>query len=370
MLFLNSKNKVLRKKSEIQSFLAEISKSSHVLSSIIDSTTGYSKILECSEYIRLKQITPSNKNTVLQSDFKYKFIIEAVHLAGKYDIEFETSFVHSECCATASVHLFTLPDRLKYVQKPYFVYPKPEDNISISFQLKGLPEFRKANYIDAKEIHFNGDLEHYLKEHKGKIIYNIELKLPFEKIIVSGVFKKVKTGVFGFENYLYSEKSKKALEKYFQYDFLRNNPNMRIMDESYTKELANFAKQSAKKNNNIVVYDEIKAVTAYVAEYLSKRVHLKVIQVNDFTEMSAVVKRFCPTLLILSEKVNEESISKYNDFFNNYPCCIIITKSPHSDIKASDINSVNVRAMLDKPIDGKALLTIVENIFGGSNDKI
>ena len=74
MLFLNSKNKVLRKKSEIQSFLAEISKSSHVLSSIIDSTTGYSKILECSEYIRLKQITPI-KNTVY-NQILYKFIVK------------------------------------------------------------------------------------------------------------------------------------------------------------------------------------------------------------------------------------------------------------------------------------------------------
>nr|MBP7563797.1 hypothetical protein [Candidatus Cloacimonadota bacterium] len=250
---------ILKKTADIENLLTEIASQPHVVLTSILGESVTTKIDKCSQFIYLYQFHPVKYNQDLRAGTSYKFKIEAVHHSDRYDIWFETKFVQSDVASSRKFLEFSIPDSLKYQKTPYEVYPKQEDNISLTYKIKNMPEFRKVTYLNSKEIHFSGDLDHLLNDYNGRTIYNIELKLPFDKLIISGNFRKIRKECFAFEYYLYSSSTKEIIEKYFEYDFIRNNPNMVYQVESYDNPLPDVSYQIMNPESKyIIVYDEKK----------------------------------------------------------------------------------------------------------------
>ncbi|HPK41250.1 MAG TPA: hypothetical protein PKZ69_06470, partial [Candidatus Cloacimonadota bacterium] len=280
-------------------------------------------------------------------------------------IDFDAEFIQVDIASNPRIYIFTIPQTISYTQKAYTVMPKAEDNISVIFKLKDLPEYRKASFISMNEIHFKADFEHYYKDYNGRMIYNIEIKLPFESIMVSGAFFRVQKGVFGFEKYLYTEYAKQAIERYFIYDFARNNPNLIYTVENHNNALPEETYEIINPEHKyIIVYDEKMSVTEYITEFLSKRQKLKIVQILNLAHLPDTILQFPPALLILNELTHGESLTEHLDLIKTSKCPIIITKLPQSDLKIDDLKGINVKAIVDKPVNGKTLLNHINAIYG------
>ncbi len=364
-LFSAKSDLILKKASDIENILTVISAKPHVVLSSILGENVTSKIYKCSQFLYLYQFNPVKPNQDLRPGTTYKFNIEAVVNSERFDIFFESKFVQSDVSSARKYIEFSLPDQLKYKKSNYEVYPKAEDNIILTFKMKNLPEFRKVIYLDIKEIHFSGELDYLLADYNGRTIYNIELKLPFEKLIISGNFKKIRKECFAFENYIYTSSTKEMIEKYFEYDFIRNNSNMEYQVENYDNPLPDISYQIMNSEKKyIIIYDEKKIVTEYITEYLSKRISSKIVQINDFHFLPDTISQFPPKLIILNELFGSENIKEYAQTVTKYPCPIIITKSAGSSLRGDEISEIKVKGVINKPVEGKQLLDMIKKILG------
>jgi hypothetical protein len=365
MLFGRNSEQKIKGRNDIEQFLQNISTAYHVLSTTIENRKTLSNVEKCSQFLYLKEFSPIKNNLNLRPKKSYTFQINSIYNYDEYSIDFETDFIQVDIASNPRIYLFTIPKIITYTQKAYTVTPKAEDNISVIFKIKDLPEYRKASFISMDEIHFKAQFEHFFKDYNGRMIYDIEIKLPLESIIVSGVFIKVQKGLFGFEKYLYTEGAKQAIERYFIYDFARNNPDLIYTVESYDNALPEDTYEIINPEHKyIIVYDEKMSVTEYITEFLSKRQKLKIVQILNFAHLPDTILQFPPALLILNESANGESLTKHLDLIKANKCPVIITKSPQSDLHIEDFKGINVKAIVDKPVNGKTLLNHINAIYG------
>lgn len=350
----------IKKRADIIEFLKRIQSTSHLISTSIETDRTHSILLQVRENLYFNNFFPAKTNQEFTLNKLYKFHVSGVFECNKLEVDFESAFLGLGLDYDSKSLKFEIPDLIKYTEDIYTIIPTEEDNVSVTFKLRDLPEYRKIILINSKEMHFKAELDYLLKDYNNKMIYNIELKLPLDKILITGTFKKLRKNLYEFENFIFGIITKEALSRYIEFDFQRRTPE--IFQHINQNTMINAKIKDSIENQYIFLCDSSRAVTEYFFEYLSKRTQHPIIQTNSCEEIFEITTQYKPFIIIINANSSiipiKDLVKKIHDLGSLL--IIIFNKNMKTDI--SDIESDLIKAALVKPIDGQTLLNIINKI--------
>lgn len=355
----------MKKKSEMTEFLQKVQVLPHLLNVKVLYQEAFSQIIFIDNTIKINVFHPLKINQDLKESIAYRFSISTLIETEIYDIHFDAVFLNFDLNDDKKTLLFSFPKTIELSKKPYSVIPDPKDNMSLSYQLKNMTEYRKVILLSENELRFFVDSDLILKDNISKTIYQIELKLPFDKLILKAELQKIDRNHYSFLHYINNKADQKLIANYMQFDFIRRHPELKEQMQAiqYEDTLYDYFPDQLNKNV-ILIFDEKPSVTEYLCEFLSKRIKIPVIQVNKNEQIDRTIKEYKVKLLIINENAFP-SVEALIEHYKTLGCPLIITKKATHQYDFNDNENSNFVAFIDKPIEGKDLLTLINQALGG-----
>lgn len=367
MGLINKTSALMKKKSDIVEFFQKVHELPHLLYVKVLYQEAFSQLILVDNIIKINVFHPLKINQDLKASIAYQFTITALIETELFEINFDSVFQNFDLNDDKKTLIFSLPKYIEYTKRNYSVIPDPKDNITLQYQLKNMPEYRKVILLSDNELRFFVDSDLLLKDNVSKTLYQIELKLPFDKLLFKAELHKIDRNHYSFKHYINNKSDQKLIANYMQYDFIRRHPEVKenMQANQYEDTLFDFFPDSLNKSV-ILIYDDKPSVTEYLCEFLSKRIKMHVIQVNQFDQIEHTIKEYKIKLLI----INENAFSNVDELIEHYSPLnipLIITKKASHQYMINEEKYSNYVALIDKPVEGKELLALVHQALEGKS---
>ncbi|MDD3051948.1 MAG: response regulator, partial [Candidatus Cloacimonetes bacterium] len=268
------------------------------------------------------------------------------------------------------LYAYYLPDSMRLDTQLYRVIPEKSDNVTIDFSLKGKPFHRKVLELTKNSIEFLGEMK-YFDDQVGQYIYDIEVKLPFDRIKISGLFQKIKNDVYCFKDYVMTETNIEALTNYAHYYFSRS--------EGIEDFFFQFKKRSQKSGvmqmddidklvmqcKGIVIIDDKPIVTQIIKEMLETSTDFDVYTSNDSTEAVSYIRKIMPSLVILDKNmpgiggIEIAEQLKRNKETEKIPIIIMTAYDDVADFHY--LKQIGIDGYMVKPVDSKKIISMINS---------
>ncbi|MCD4830032.1 MAG: response regulator [Candidatus Cloacimonetes bacterium] len=329
------------------------------------------------KHIVLAEFDPQKHNALLFEFPKIKVSTEELCGFCLLKHSFKTELVGQINWNDSAAYRFEMPKTITTNQEPFVINPDPIDNITLTFQLKDIQQFKKVESISATEIRFRGSFARY-RELFGTTIYNIELKSPFDRIKLSAVFKHLKGNLFAFTDFFTDDDISEALRHYALSEFLRS----RLLEEKFEhgslhpneaagREEAKQNRKAKKKGTPdskcILLVDDKKVITDIVGELLRTRTDYKVIATNDSIDtLNLAVENEPDAILLDLNMPGMDGISvarklRQNRLTNHIP--IIFMTASHDSRRVNEARELGVSSYLLKPVVFDKLLQVLQMVL-------
>jgi len=352
----------IKKNSDITDFLNKVKSKPHLISTEEKNEKIFSILLDIKDHLNLTNFVPLKMNKEMGINKEYHFHISTVFDFYKIEADFDATFLGFGIEFDSKALCFSIPHHIRYTEEVYNIVPTDEDNVSISFKLRDLPEFRKLTLINMKEMQFSADLDYALKDNPNSSIYNIELKLPLDKVVINGNLSKLKKNTYTIENFLYGAPCKSALSRYIEYDFQRKTPELQLHFKNESVPLKKNTNNTDKSGQYIFIFDTVPAVTTYIFEYLSKRIEYPLIQINFLQDIFEVAKQYNPYLLVVNINSMDLNIEEAEKLLDSLKCNLIYTFNRNSHQDIMQVKSNYLVGKITKPIDPNLIIEILNKL--------
>lgn len=301
-------------------------------------------------------LDPLYLNQELKPNFQYKFSIESLIHFDTYEIEFSSIFCVLD--KNQSQLLFSYPIQLKLYSEDYILYPSESDNVKISFALKKLPYFKKIKQINRNEMQFEAELQHFIAEYNHKVLFDIDLYFPFDKVKIAATFGHINKNIFTFKDYMQSSLTQDAYLKY-AVDYYKRAKNIVDYEETFNSEDDEMNENTLNNNNKIFICDLKQSVTDYLYQFLKNRVQNEIYLFNNIESFLDVLSKESPSIVIIDALIYDDFDvlkQKLEEKINFNQIKVIFMTNHLHDCLESDNN--NCKFIL-KPINGNKLLDII-----------
>ncbi len=305
-------------------------------------------------------IDPLYLNSEIKENVSYKFIFEALLETEANEFEFYSN-LKSIDSVDSNFH-FSYPDQIKQYSENFSITPLDTDNVKISFQIKNLPYYKKISKINSQIMYFEAELHHLAGEYNNKIIYDIDLYFPFNKIKVAAIFKYINKNTFAFQDYIKSDSALNAFTTYAVDYYIRLKKIEEYQEK--TKEEKKKTNPSQENSLKIFVCDSKQSVTDYIYQFLKNRITNEIYLFNNFDSLVEALSSEKPFILIIDAHISNDSIedlkTKLTRVIDYDETKVILLINQLMNLLNSDDNDT-IRLM--KPVDGQKLLDIILNCF-------
>ncbi len=363
-----------KKKANVIETLNKILETPHKLSVIQPAFTVSSFLLSVGEnFIILNEFEPKKYNYQIGSFLRIKIEIEEVRNFQHYNYSFKTAFMREVDFKGTKAYQFELPTTLKVIEQPYTIYPSSKNQITIGFTLKNIHYYKKVTGINKEEIQFTGYFEH-LKTYFGTTIYEIELKLPLNRLSLSANFIHNNDKKYSLRDFITNDDIEEVLDNFALEYFIYSNdlPYMRNKIK-HTKAIKNylendeFDKSDENTIQKILLVDDKPIITDIVTEILEARTDYLIISTNKSTETFELALENNPDLILLDinmpkmDGIQVAEELKKNRITANIPIVFMTVSSNQLHVVAA--SKLNVEGYLLKPIDSNTLINKISSIL-------
>ena len=358
MIFFNKKKwNNIQKNEELKKVFFNLLSSSTKIELNVIGRLATLYLLEVENFLKFSHVDPLYLNNELFEGKQYKFKIESLINSELHHYEFYLNLQTKEETSDDIYYYFSFPEKIKQFVEDYSLKPLECDNVKVQFVLKNLPYYKKIKTINKNEMTFEGQMHHLLKEYKEKTIYDIELFFPLDKIKIAAIFNHVHKDIFSFSDFITSEMSSNAYNRYAGDYFAREKCIGKF------QKLSSNQNQSNKKDNdiNIFICDDKETVTDYLYHVIRKQLKNEIFLFNDMNKMFEIINHITPHFLIIDTSIKDWSFVTFFDKIKsivdlNNICFIFIGCKPVS--LNYDIGTQNI-FWIKKPVQGKELLDII-----------
>ncbi len=358
MFFFNTNIKTKKLKSDIESILKKLITQPHKCALSTKNENIETYIVKVENGFIIKEIDP-NFSYLINIGEKVNFKIVALFDFEQYNIDFVTQLSGITEDPFHRQLIFNFPEEIKFLSELLEIVPFSDDKVTISFSMNNITEFRSVSVLTEKVIHFEAPMEHLLKYYENRTIYNIELKLPYEKIILAGVFRRFKKEQYGFTDFLLGVKNHEALLSYFQYYFMRFYGIPSLYDEKQYKSI----REDKNKIGSIYICDDKPAVTEYLYEFLSHRIQYPIIQINNFEDIFSISEQYEPALIIIDAQLPDLDVIDVFKKLQKLQCPIIFLVTKKHAAQLNYLEEAYYKGYIYKPVDGYQLLNKIKSIL-------
>lgn len=299
-----------------------------------------------------------NFSRLNEQNKKIKFKIIALFDFEQYNIDFNAELNPNAELLQNQIE-FLFPAEIKFSTELYELLPAPEDKLTVIFSFNNVQEIRYISKMTMKEIYFDAPMEHLLKYYENKTIYNIEVKLPFDKIVISGIFKKLKKEHYYFTDFLLGMRNHDAMISYFQYHFMRFYGIPSLFDERKAMQ----DKEDRTRQGCIFICDDKPAVTEYLCEFLSHRITQQVIQLNEFKDIFVAAEQYFPLLIIIDAQLPDIELIEMVKELQILNCPLLFLANKTNAAILNHLEGSFYKGYVYKPVDGYLLLNKMKTIL-------
>ncbi|MCD4650945.1 MAG: response regulator [Candidatus Cloacimonetes bacterium] len=348
--------------------LLKLAATPHTLEINYDRKSAESELLEVYpdlNYIIMSEFDTKSVNQDFEPDKSYQLRLKIIRDFYIYEYTFKSKYVDKSQYHGQRAHLFTIPKDIHSAKKEFTITPAEHDKVSLEFELKKIRQFRKVQSIDRKAIRFTASLN-YAKGEYGKIIYDIDLKLPYSRQRISGILKHEGKSEYSFEEYIGSEEIYGAIREYAIRYFL----NKSTLQLSVGKDnlIARPAPKIKKRGNlRILVVDDKPAVTRILKDILTTRNGVVVETVNDSRQAIKSLRKFKPNLVLLDvhmPHIDGIEIAKQMQDNPETIAIPVIFLSSTTDLEIeAEARELGFSNFMSKPVDRERLFEFVDRIL-------
>ena len=363
--------KTIKNKLDIITILERIASKTHKIETSIKNQLFSSIILEINDGLILCEFEPFFINKKPKQLKKLSLEVSEVHDMILYNYIFTVKLKERTKAKHIQGYRYTLPKKIKYTSEKYRIIPDDQNKIEISFEIKGLKQYKSVTYITKERVCFKGNYE-FLEDQLGKTIYDIHIRLPFNRIKCSGSFKKLENHFYCFEDYIVSEMNSDILNNHAIDDFIRKNNFDDFKDKIFREKkinshVATSQKSFLKKNAKILLVDDKYMVTEIIKEILEAKTNYEIITTNVSIEAFDLIKKEQPDLVVLDKNMPKitglEIAQKMRaiEITREIPIIIMTAYDDHTD--KSLLNSYGISGYIVKPVDSEELISTIDSIL-------
>ncbi len=315
--------------------------------------------------ILISEFEPKMYNNLLEHFSEFTMKLSELIGFERLDHTFKTELLEETTFKKTKAYRLSVPELVDTKSSRYVIRPLLADNVAVRFRLKDMPQFRRIEEITEDRLVFTGNYDHFRAEY-GKEINGLELKLPFERIMFSGVFQHVKDDKYAFEEHMNDNAVRSVLFKYAEMDFTDKN---KLLHFDVHKKAEEQNKPAQDKQRSVVLLvDDKPVVTDIVRQMLETKTDYDVIVSNDSTKTMELVIEHEPDVILLDQKMPEMSglevaqLLKEKRITARIP---IIFMTAYNDMRTfNEAAELGVSGYILKPIDSKKLVAKLNQVIG------
>ena len=352
------------KKDKAHSVMQRLAEQAHRLTIHIGMEMAESVVLGIKDNcIVLGQFEPRGRNELLSQFTNIRVRTQELFEFDVLHHSFQTDLVDQIDWNGGSAYRFEMPKAVSTKSEPYILEPNPQDHVTLSFHLNEIQQFKKVESISGKEIRFKGALAPH-RELFGKVVYNIELKTPFDRLKLSAVFRHLKGEDYAFTDFMTDESIAEAMQHYVLTDYLRTQKLETFIERDGTKPTGEVKeKQEQQRRKRVLLVDDKKVITDIVGEILQTRTDYLVSATNDSLEAINMAVEQEPDVILLDlnmpgmDGITVARKLRQNRITSHIP--IVFMTASHDSRRVKEAQELGVAHYMVKPIDTTRLLQVL-----------
>jgi len=336
----------------------------HRLDVRIGTDAAESRLLAADEKtIVLLEFEPRSRNSLLAQTTQIRVKTEEIVGFTVYRHTFHTELIAEIEWNGQRAYRFEAPHSLDTQQEPFVITPKPRDNVTLTFTLRDIQQFKKVESITQDEIRFSGSFASF-RDCFGKVLYNIELKTPFDRPRFSAVFRHAKGDHFILSDFVSDAIFNEAIDRYVRSEFYGDR---KLEDIPHEKEQHIDAGETHNRRKRVLLVDDKKVITDIVTEMLQLRTNYLVYATNDSSEVLNLAVENEPDVILLDlnmpgmDGVTVARKLRENRITTSIP--IIFMTASHDSTRVKEARELGVSSYLVKPVEFNKLLQTLRGIL-------
>lgn len=322
-------------------------------------------------YLILSEMEPKFYNSRLKTFDKVTISIKYISNTDLNSIEFHTKFEDFTSELGYRALRFSFPNEIENSSVMLDVQPDTSDNVSITFYIQNKINFKHVLSISKKRILFEGYYDNIIDKKSEVEIDQIELKLPFRRIIIYGKLKKESKNLYSINDYINNADKLFEINNYFQDYYSRMHKISIYNPENASIEVIPIGEQEALENQRankprIVIADGNHLVTDFIYDCLKSDNQYTMFLCNRIAELDGILQQVKPHLLIIDVRMPNQGIGAYiqellsKEYAKSFRYFLLLG---YTDVRSNYANIPNVVGMLPKPVNEQKIRMMLHNYF-------